>query len=170
MLTPAIDLTRVIWEARHKDGSIIRKGPQQYQKINRSNLEAIDVYFEGKSMLTFGCKGRTFFWRLRNAKPIEMTSDGGVRELPVRRLAIILGLIKKNLITEKNTKVVVMKLTPNGEVIDQTYEYDPEESKFYFIFENGKIEIRNTFSEIPPYDKVKLREEELAQLNGSISS
>lgn len=168
VLVPAIDLTRVFWEAKHTDGTILRKGEGQYEKIDRTRLESIDVIFEGKQMLRFGTKGRTFFWRLRSAQPMEISyANQTITQLPVKRLGIMLGLIKKNKIPDLNRRVRIYKILKDGsQVLDQQYYYDPELSTFYIIFENGKIEIRNTFSNKPPLDKVKLRPEELAQLNG----
>ena len=51
-------------------------------------------------------------------------------------------------------------------VSKQTYEFDPELSEIYYIFEDGHIEKRNDFADVSPYRPLELLEEELTHLNG----
>jgi len=169
LLTSALDLTVVLWEAKHKDGTILKRGPGQYQKIDRANLVTISATYQGTKLFDKELKDRTFVWRLRSDKPMEIGYDGKqwyAKGKDVIRKGVVFAFLKRNADLNKNTHVKIYKTDKFGVTTkDQEYLYDPELSQLFFIMPNGKIVLRNTFKEISPFEKIKLRPEELAQLN-----
>jgi len=85
----------------------------------------------------------------------------------VIRKGVVFAFLKKNTDLNKNTHVKIYEQDPVTKITakSQEYQYDPELSQLFFILPNGKIVLRNTFKEISPFEKIKLRPEELKQLN-----
>jgi len=170
LLTSALDLTVVSWEAKHKDGTILKRGPGTYEKIDRNNLETISIIYKGTKLFEKNVGDSTFVYRLRSAKPMELGHNGKNwygNPLPVKRLGVVIAFLTKHKIKENNIPVRIFKPNEKSGVmqLDQKYEYDHLQSQFYIILPNGKIELQTQYSNESPFDKIKLRPEELKQLN-----
>ena len=172
MLTSALDLTVVLWEAKHKDGTVLKRGPQTYQKIDRANLETVSITYKGTKLFDKFVKDTTFVYRLRNAKPMELGHDGTDwygKPLQTQRLGVVIAFLKKHKLRDNNKVVNIFEYNDKSGKMDmvQRYEYDPIQSQIYTITPNGKIQINSEFTKSPPSDKIKLRPEELENLNSA---
>jgi len=159
-----LDLTCVLWEAEHKDGTIIHKGPQKYPLIDRSQLESFSLTWRNKPILTVHPKDRTLILRLKTLMMTFIVSG----DSKVKGRVWILALLAKPK-SESTTQHVDcdLGLFP-GEKKNrhQYYDIDKEDSNIYYLYENGKQEIRNKFGTMSPYLSLHLRPDEFKHLMG----
>ncbi len=158
MLSYPLDLTGVLWEAEHKDGTIIHKGPQKYPLIDRDNLETFSLTWRNQPILSVHPKKRTLVVRLKTLVATNLSTE----QSHIRMRAWIVALLAKPK-SEEVTQHVKCEVRQN---IFQYYDIDKEDTNIYYLYENSKQEIRNHFTNMSPYGPLHLRPDEFKHLMG----
>lgn len=159
MFHQALDLTEVFWKAEHSDEKIIYKGPNQYEKIDRNQLEIFTLTYKNKPILEVHPKGRTLIWRMKTIANLNLST----RESSVRARIHIVSLLAK---PGSNNTDQRCQIPFNDNFEPQIYFHDMEETIIYYLFENGKTETRVKYSMLSPYTAPHLREDEYLHLMG----
>ncbi len=150
---PASDYLEAFWKVIHYDKSQINQGHQTYSKIDRKNAEYFELYQNGKIIFSEKINNCTLVHRMRVRRKLFNFSEA--------KKTRILALLKKNSDESKNISFTVI----NGN-LKQTYSFDPNLSRIFYFYQNGKIQKKNAFENIEPFRPIFLRDEELANLNG----
>lgn len=159
MFTPSLDLTVVLWVAKHNNGEIIHKGPQingviKYELIRRDDLDTFALIYRNDTILELHPKERTLAVRMKSVGSFNMGESGEISNNRINARVWVVALLSR---PKENPKKAFI---PNNHG-NQEYTYDSEESTIYYLFENGKIETRTHFGSTSPYTPIELTELEL---------
>lgn len=174
-----IDQENSSWAAIDNNNKKIKKGKDQYHKINRRNLKKFEIEYKirsfsedseiielkstGKihSKFTVKTRQKTLVYRLKSLgvskasallEESKKSEPAKIQLIPQTRIQVV-ALLEKNADPTKNKKY-------------DNYEFDPELSEIYYLFDNCNLEVRNDFGDRTPYLPLKLIQEELEDLNG----
>lgn len=163
MLQCQVNLTDAVWKITNKDGSIIEQKKNSYNEINRDNIEFFELEYPENRLFMNTVKqfkiktnGKTLIHRLKSKGKFSVNSSSKLE--PNQRIRVT-ALLQKNPDSSKNISHSIMN---NGKT--QFYEFDPELSEIYYIFEDGSIEKRNNFDSDSPYLPLVLLQSEMEHL------
>lgn len=159
MFFSSLDLTGVLWQATLKDGTVIKKGHNTYESIDRENLESFSLTYRNKPFYTVRPGNRVLVSRLKHYDQRFVLSG----DLKQQVLVWIVCLLAKPESNDTRQKIHC-QFDPKWE--RQYYEIDKESSSLYYLFENSKSQINTKFQRLTPYSPLHLRPEEFKQLMG----
>lgn len=150
-LETLLQLGNVTWVATNKDGSTIKDGIKQYDKINRKDIEKFSLQYNEKIVYSIETKQKTLAVRLRTQQAVS-------NNVIIGRYWVI-ALLQKNKDDSKNkTEKIII-----GGKIDQEYSYDPQLSEIHYVTSDSVIN-SNQFSDQRPFDPIRLRLDEFEHL------
>ena len=106
MFYNSLDLTGVLWEAEHKDGSVIHKGPQKYELIDRTQLETFSLTYRNNPILTVHPNERTLVHRLKTRMESYIVSGETKRMARVHIVALLAKPKAKRLLKDVKSNFI----------------------------------------------------------------